>query len=262
MSLKIFSSIPITLDIKFDEKDKQRDASFNEHKLAEDLVNEIKKKGKVQGEQTVKSGASSYREKMLGAANKQIAAKPNTSEGHKRPSHNRDNSLDSQFRPQKSPLKENRDESMHTKNQKGKHQPVLKNNYYQQHPSTYKPNDDSMISNQEKSSQNKQLRVKLRDMVQNSKIPEDYVDSSTGFSTNMKNRSYKENSFRHFKKPKDLSLTNDGCDDSIRSDVKSIGNATSMNPNILDELMSVNSQRYPDTSFYPTSKDDIGILFL
>lgn len=195
------------------------------------------------------------------ANNSQISAKKdklNTSDIGNWKGHSRDNSFDSQARHPHQRSRETNDNSMYIESQiASMHKPVVRNKY--QHGTHSKISDESFQMSQEKGGNGKQqLREKLKEMLQNNNMPGDFVD--TNLAKKNSNPKNKEDSLRRFKKPKDLSLTNDFFDDSIRSDVKSIGNATSMNPNILDELTSNNTQKRHDSSFHSSPREEISNL--
>ncbi len=136
---------------------------------------------------------------------------------------------------------------------------MVRKNYYQQKGGNQQKN--LQINTYEKGGNTQQLRDKLKGMLQNKRMTNNYLDDNNT-SYQKADQSFQqsnyENSITSHKRPEDLSLTNDLFNDSMRSELKSIGNPNSTHPYILDELISNGTQKRPNSSVYSTPKEDLG----
>lgn len=234
-----------------DDKDRTRDMSFNVDKLAETLVDQIQTKNKrfLESRQAGTGGSSSKEVNV----SYQAATKINASD-LKRRSPNGRNSPDSRGKYQSISSKANNENEDYNGEA---HKPVVRNNHRQQKSS----NQHIDANGYEKGHNNTQhLREKLRGMLQNKRMTNNYMDANTSYSKADQSfhQSNLDNSIRSNKKPRDLSITNDLFNDSMRSELKSIGNPNSTHPYILDELISNATQKRPTSSIYSTPKEDLG----
>lgn len=247
-----------------DEKDKSKDVSFNEDKLAEELVRQIQQKNRryLEAKQPNFLGDSStadpdhslnatFHNSVLNSS----INRPILTDIKRRVSNSRDYSSDSKHNnsylhnTSYVHAKENYDinplNERFTDN--AYHHPIVKKNYYQQQSVQNQHRQDGLhaVSVNRDPGNQSQLQGKLRDMLQN-RMTNNFVQPNAGG----------HNSPRSYKKPKDLSLHNDIFEDSIRSDLKSIGNSTSLNPHILDEITSNNTHKRANSSIHSTPKEE------
>ena len=240
-----------------DDKDRARDASFNVEKLAENLVDQIQHKNKrtMDSRQTDGIDGSSSRDQNMSY---QAANKSNISELKRRSLKAQNYSPDSRARHHSNSSKENYDQDHSRDNfYNDAHRPVVRKNYHQQKNGNQL--NDTQVSHHEKESHSKQLREKLRGMLQNKKMTNNYLETSYQKMDQSFQQSNYDGSTRNQKRPRDISVTNDIFNESMRSELRSIGNPTnSNNPYILDDLFSNGTQKRPNSSVYSTPKEEIG----
>ena len=237
-----------------EDKERYRDASFNEDNLAETLKQQIKMK-----KQLGSTGGSSSRERELSlnlmnynniSINGSLS-KQSGKEASRKPVHSRDSSTDKQRfsrLSEEKASKENYDSNVLRERVNGNnHKPALRGLSSQQQAPPKKPSTAGGSRGSEKRDIQKDLREKLRIMLQGRQNPNDSFAHPTS-NSNDASRSYK--------RPKDLSLTsNELFDDAIRSDIKSIGNTTSQHPCLLEDFSSEKTSK-KTSSIYSTPKDD------